>query len=66
MSKNLVLRVYELRKKFRYVIKKMPKSKNAITKELSACVQERFNAFQFVKGFAENERRPLYRPIDIA
>ena len=44
----------------------MPKSKNAITKELSACVEERFNAFQFVKGFAENERRPFYRPIDIA
>ena len=57
MSENLLLRVYELRKKFRYLIKKVPKGKNANTKELSVCVEERFNGFQLVKRLGENERR---------
>ena len=65
MSQNLLLRVYELRKKFRYLIKKVPKGKNANTKELLACVQERFNGFQLVKRLGETERRHFYRPIDI-
>ena len=57
MSENLFLRVYELRKKFCYLIKKVPKGKNTITKELSSCVEERFNGFQLVKRLGENERR---------
>ena len=65
MSENLLLRVSELRKKFCYVIKKVPKGKNAITKEQSACVEERFNGFQLVERLGKKERRHFYRPTDI-
>ena len=65
MSENLLLRVSELRKKFCYVIKKVPKGKNAIMKELSACVEEHFNGFQLVERLGKNERRYFYRPTDI-
>ena len=65
MSENLLLRVSELRIKFCYVIKKVPKGKNAITKELSACVEGRFNGFQLLERLGKNERRYFYRPNDI-
>ena len=65
MSKNLFLRVYELRKKFCYLIKKMPKGKIIIQKDLSACVETRFNGFELVRRMTENELRQKYRPVDI-
>ena len=65
MSKNLFLRVYELRKKFCYLIKKMPKGKIIIQKNLSACVETRFNGFELVRRMTENELRQKYRPVDI-
>ena len=65
MRDHLFRRVYKLRKKFCYLIKKVPKGKNAVTKELSACIEDRFNGFQLEKRLCENERRHLYRPIDI-
>ena len=64
MSENLFLRVYELIKKFYYLIKKLPKDKNSIAKELSACVEERFNGFSLWKRLGENERRHFYRRIN--
>ena len=63
MSKSLILRVYKLRKKFRSLIKKVPKGKNVITKD--TCLEECFNGFQLVKRLGKNERRYFYRPIDI-
>ena len=65
MSKNLFLRVYELRKKFCYLIKKMPKGKIIIQKDLSARVETRFNGFELVRRMTENELRQKYRPVDI-
>ena len=65
MSKNLFLRVYELRKKFCYLIKKMPKGKIIIQKDLSACVETHFNGFELVRRMTENELRQKYRPVDI-
>ena len=65
MSKNLFLRVYELRKKFCYLIKKMPKGRIIIQKDLSACVERRFNGFELVRRMTENELRQKYRPADI-
>ena len=65
MSKNLFLRVYELRKKFCYLIKKMPKGKIIIQKDLSACVETRFNGFELVRRMTGNELRQKYRPVDI-
>ena len=65
MSKNLFLRVYELRKKFCYLIKKMPKGRIIIQKDLSTCVERRFNGFELVRRMTENELRQKYRPVDI-
>ena len=65
LSESLFLRVYELRNQFCCLIKKVPNGKNVITKELSACVEERFNGFQLVKRLGENECRHFYRPINI-
>ena len=49
MEKNLFLRVYELSKKFGYLIKKLPKSKNSVKRELSAYVEECFNGFHIIR-----------------
>ena len=65
MSKNLFLRVYELRKTFHYLIKKAPKGKNVIQGNPLVFVEMRFNGFRLVRRMAENELRQLYRPMDI-
>ena len=43
----------------------MPNVKNTVQRELSACIEERFNGFDLVKKNTENSIRQLYRPIDI-
>ena len=49
LNKNgLFLRVYELKEKFRYVIKQAPE-KNKVLRELSSCVIEKFNGFSVVR-----------------
>ena len=60
MEKKLFLRVYEFRTKHCYLIKK-----NTAQRELSTCVEERFNGFGLVKKLAENLIRQNYKPIDI-
>ena len=65
MSKNLFLRVYELRKKFRCLITKVSQIKSIIQKDLSACVEEHFNGLQIVRRLTENERKQFFKPIDI-
>ena len=65
MEKNLLLRVYGFRKKFCYLIKKIPRGKNTVQRERSACVEEHFNGFNLVKKLTENSIRQLYRLIDI-
>ena len=65
MSKNLFLKVYDLRKKFRYLIKKVPQNKDIAQRDLSACVEERFNGSGIVRKLNKNERRRLFKPIDI-
>ena len=66
MSKNLFLRVEELREKFCYLIKMVPKGKNVIQKDLPPCVGTHFNDFELVRRIAENKPRQLYKPVDIA
>ena len=60
------LRVYELRKKFRYLIKKVPQKKNVVRRDLSACVEKRFNDFNIVRRIAENEQKENYVAVDVA
>ena len=61
---NLFLRVFELKDKFRYLIKQNSESKNHF-KELSACVIERFNGFLITRLEFDNEIRQNFNPIDV-
>ena len=61
---NLFLRVFELKDRFRYLIKQNSEQKKHFT-EVSACVIERFNGFQVVKLEFDNEIRRNFKPIDI-
>ena len=54
-----------LEKKFLYLIKKVPRNKNVLQSDLSACVEERFNGFEIVSKLIENEKEELLKPIDI-
>ena len=65
MCTNLFLRVYDLRKTFCYLIKNAPLNKNFVQRDLSACVEERFNDFNIVRKLTENEVKELFKPNDI-
>ena len=65
MEKSLFLRVYELKKKFRYLIKKLPKSKNSVKPDLLDCVEERFNGFHIIRQLNQHEQRKDFKLIDI-
>ena len=61
LSKNLFFRVFEQRKKLRYLIKKSP-TKIEVKRELSSCVEERFNSFQLVRHlFVDIVYKPIKR-----
>ena len=61
---NMFLRVFELKDKFRYLIKQNSERKNHF-KELSACVIQRFNGFLITRLEFDNEIRKNFKPIDI-
>ena len=61
---NLFLRVFEVKDRFRYLIKQNSNQNKHFT-ELLACVIERFNGFQLVKLEFDNEIRKNFKPIDI-
>ena len=60
----MFLRVYELKEKFRYVIKQAPE-KNKVLRELSSCVIEKFNGFSVVRVEFGKKLRQSFHPIDI-
>ena len=53
---SMFLRVFELKDKFRYLIKQDSQQKN-VFREVSACVVERFNGFTIVRLEFDNEIR---------
>ena len=59
------MRVYELRKRFRYMIKKTPKAKKIMQRDLSTCVEELFNGFHLVRKLTKNKMRENFKLIDI-
>ena len=61
---NMFLRVFELKNKFRYIIKQNSEQKKYFS-EVSACVVERFNGFTIVRLEFDNEIRKEFTPIDI-
>ena len=64
LSKNLFLRVFEQRKKFRYLLKKLP-TKNEVKRELYSCAEERFNGFQVARHLFNKEEKRKFYPFDI-
>ena len=61
---EMFLRVFELKDKFRYIIKQNSEEKKFFN-ELSACVVERFNGFTIVRLEFDNEVRKEFTPVDI-
>ena len=61
---NMFLRVFELKDKFRYLIKQNNEQKK-IVNEVSACLIERFNGFAIVRLEFDNEIRKDFTPVDI-
>ena len=65
LSKHeMFLRVFELKDKFRYIIKQNSQQKKFFS-EVSACVVKRFNGFTIVRLEFDNEIRKEFKPIDI-
>ena len=60
----MFLRVFELKDKFRYIIKQNSEQKKFFS-EVSACVVERFNGFTIVRLEFDNEIRKEFTPVDI-
>ena len=65
MKTRLFLEVFDLQKKFRFLIKKVPQKRNVVQRVLSACVEEQFNDFDIVRRIAENKQQENYVAIDI-
>ena len=63
-EKNLFLRVYELRKKFRYVFKK-GHEKNEVTKEISSRVGQHFNGFDIICHELDKKENQNFEPVDL-
>ena len=61
---DMFLRVFELKDKFRYIIKQNSEEKKFFNK-VSACVVERFNGFTIVRLEFDNEIRKEFTPVDI-
>ena len=61
---NMFLRVFELKDKFRYLIKQNSEQKK-IVNEVSACVVERFNGFTIIRLEFDNEIRKDFTSVDI-
>ena len=65
LSENkLFLRVYELKDKFRYLTEDTADNKKII-RELSSCINEKFNGFNIVRIEFDQKIRQNFSPIDI-
>ena len=61
---NLFLRVYEQKKKFRYITNTRKDNKKVL-RDISACVTEKFNGFLIVRIDFDKEIQKDFTPIDI-
>ena len=61
---NLFLRVFELKEKFRCLIKQDSEKKNLI-RDLSACIIEKFNGFNIVRTEFDRKLRQKMFPIEL-
>ena len=58
------LRVFELRNKFRHLALKNPKKQN-IVRQLSSCINEKYNGFHVISIQYSKKLRKKFKPIDI-
>ena len=64
--KNLFLKFYEKRDKYRYLIKKGACSRvNKVTHDLSSSVIEKFNGYEIIKRGLRNKEKEDFCPIDV-
>ena len=61
---NLLLRVYEQKKKFRYITNTRKDNKKVL-RDISACVTEKFNGFLIIRIDFDKEIQKDFTPIDI-
>ena len=61
---GLLLRIYELKDKFRYLIKQDSENKT-VMRDLSSCVIEKLNDFNIIRVEFSKTIRQTYQPIDI-
>ena len=65
LAKNgYFLRIFELRKKFRYLSLKNPK-KQTIVRQLSSCINEKYNGFHMISIEYSKKLRKKFELIDI-
>ena len=63
VTKELLLKVYELRDKFLYIIGVHSKNKNLC--DFSSCVFQKFNGYDILKSELKNEEKQFHELIDI-
>ena len=64
ISEKLLLKVYELKKKFRYLIC-TNSQKNTVGRDLSSCIMEKFSGHKIFRKLRENGLRLEFKPINI-
>ena len=63
VTKELLLKVYERRDKFCYIIGVHGKNKNL--RDFSSCVFQKFNGYDILKSELKNEEKQFHELIDI-
>ena len=62
---DLFLSIYELKDKFRYLIKQDSEKKKTVMRDLSSCIVEKFNSFNVIYVKFSKSIRQTFRPVDI-
>ena len=63
-EKNMFLRLYEKKSKFRYLFRK-GHYKNELQKEVSSCVEQRYNGFQVTEHMCAKNRQIEFTSVDV-
>ena len=63
-EKNMFLRLYEKKSKFRYLLRK-GHDENEVRKEVSSCVEQRYNGFHVTMHMCVKSRQVEFESVDI-
>ena len=64
-TKGLLLRVYERRDKFRYLIKKGVSGKNNVVRDFPSCLIQKFNRYEISRHQLKRQQKCFLELIDI-